>query len=271
MIRKIRHGVFETNSSSSHAISVCMFNKNELMDLSLIPDEDGNIVLNGGEFGWEKEKFYDAKTKASYLAVYANYFNNDEFKNVLSDVIKNQTGCENVVFNLSVDWNDANYSYIDHESTDGKQFHYLFKKENVLRQFIFNKNSVLITGNDNEDCYYDVTSDMLEIVIDNISNISIENYIDVLEETANFASFYSGKFESQKTYEIFNRLISKFRNFTYSDQEKANILSIAKSIKESYYNDELYFLIEDILDFDSTNLSNIKWYFESYPETANQL
>lgn len=58
---------FETNSSSCHSISIT--NDSQLNDIP-IPDENGNISLYGGEFGWEYEVYSDFYSKAAYLMVY---------------------------------------------------------------------------------------------------------------------------------------------------------------------------------------------------------
>lgn len=145
---KKRVGVYETNSSSSHTISIASVDKQYVLDMSLIPDEsDGNIYLSGGEFGWAYEKFNDAETKANYCAEYAN---GKEYETeILKEVIKKQTGAEEVIIKCS--------GYIDHQSYDVAKE--LFDSEAKLRNFIFNLNSWLFTGNDNSEStftFYDV-------------------------------------------------------------------------------------------------------------------
>lgn len=60
--KQIRNNVFESNSSSSHVIS---------LDTSYTnleePDSQFPSMVFGGEFGWEFRKFNDFETKASYL------------------------------------------------------------------------------------------------------------------------------------------------------------------------------------------------------------
>jgi len=143
MKKQVRQNVFETNSSSSHSISIEP-SSDGLYD-TIIPDEEGNVVLTGGEFGWEIEEHIDALTKANYCAV--DQLDNDDRIEMLKEVIKEQTGCNDVVINFSDDWKKANYSYIDHASsgTSDEAFH---SKED-LRDFIFSKNSILYTDNDN--------------------------------------------------------------------------------------------------------------------------
>jgi hypothetical protein len=152
MTIQTRQAVFETNSSSTHSLSISSSSTDLLDTLPL--NEQGEVVLNGGQFGWEVEDYSDAGTKASYAAIYVSDWSGKksaEFKEVLDTVIKQQTGCSNVVYNFSTDWSsDAREtSYIDHQSVEGGQLDYLFEDPELLRQFIFNPRSVLHTDNDN--------------------------------------------------------------------------------------------------------------------------
>ena len=130
---KIRKSVFETNSSSTHSIHID--NKTMLMDTSLLPNEDGVVTLTGGEFGWEWERYNDALTKANYASIESSGISNE----LLIQAISEQTGARQVNIN-HIDW-----VYIDHQSQG------LLGKMNLeeLKNWIFNPNSWLITGNDN--------------------------------------------------------------------------------------------------------------------------
>jgi hypothetical protein len=137
---KIRKGVWETNSSSSHSISIADADKQFVVDTSFMPEEDGVLKLYGGDFGWEWNKINDAETKANYCAVYAMH---DSYKSdMLSEVLQEQTGAKEVEFAFS----DGD-SYIDHQSNDIASD--AFGSKEKLRNFIFNLNSWLFTGNDN--------------------------------------------------------------------------------------------------------------------------
>lgn len=181
-----RTGVFETNSSSSHSISIAE-EASMMMDNSLMADQDGIVTLTGGEFGWEWAKYNDATTKANYVAVMILHLKNDiayykenvgkpdnsywqglpqwaseNYETVIKnfqDLLKDQIGCTKLEMNLSSDYKEANYSYIDHQSIeDIKDVEWLLDKEKI-RQFIFNQNSWLFTGNDNDTAepdFYDV-------------------------------------------------------------------------------------------------------------------
>jgi hypothetical protein len=151
MTIQTRQAVFETNSSSTHSLSISSSSTDLLDTLPL--NEQGEVVLNGGQFGWEVEDYSDASTKASYAAIYVSEWSGEksaEFKEVLDTVIKQQTGCSNVVYDLSTDWSHPREtSYIDHQSVEGGQLDYLFEDPELLRQFIFNPRSILHTDNDN--------------------------------------------------------------------------------------------------------------------------
>lgn len=140
MKQLIRHGVFETNSSSSHSISIANETKEFVLD-SLYPDTNGEILLTGGEFGWNWFKHNDALTKANYVAQAFNYTgaqHSEKNMRTLYEVIMKQTGAEDVLFRTEK-------GYIDHDS------HGICPvTHDELKNFIFNKNSWLFGGNDNQ-------------------------------------------------------------------------------------------------------------------------
>ena len=140
----IRQSVFETNSSSAHSISLGKDTGKQFLFDWIYPDQNGIITLTGGKFGWHWFKENDAVEKANYAAVAS--MNSDSFRETLIQVIKDQTGCDDVVFALSDDWDDDNYSYIDHESVGTCPTDYV-----GLKDFIFNKNSWLFGVNDNNE------------------------------------------------------------------------------------------------------------------------
>lgn len=159
MLKKvIREGVLETNSSSSHAVTLSQSSVSEYLLDTILPDRDGIIVLRGGEFGWDFEKYTDARTKANYLVLTIGYMLTDRIAKIASvleenslyddlrEVIMEQTGATDVVF-------DAEDGYIDHESTNVAK-DALVSKE-AMYNFIFNKHSILYTGNDNDSRDWD--------------------------------------------------------------------------------------------------------------------
>lgn len=142
MIVKIRKGMFETNSSSSHSFTI----EKGVLSEGVLTTIDGTCVIFPGEFGWEIEEFNDATTKASYCLTYAKNKESEEYLEMLRKVIKEQMNGLEVKFvsGFSSFWP---WGYIDHQS-----FHKveeIFKSEDNLRNFIFNPKSVLRTDNDN--------------------------------------------------------------------------------------------------------------------------
>jgi hypothetical protein len=148
-MKKIRNRVFETNSSSCHSITI---DNTNISYYTIYPDSEGIITLRGGEFGWEIADYNDPLTKAEYCAqsiVQSVYtptdsleFRDENKKEMLIKVIEEHTGAK-VEFN-ALSLNDG---YIDHQSNDVADE--AFYSEENLKNFIFNRNSVLYTDNDN--------------------------------------------------------------------------------------------------------------------------
>ena len=151
---QIRKGFFETNSSSTHSITLGDVDKMSICTL-LRPNIDGVVMIDGGsEFGWEQDIYRDSMAKSSYVWIIirdwsepTDIFSPDskskeERLKMFENVIKNQTGCREIIY-----FDDS--GYIDHQSVEGDECGWLFESEEVLRNFIFNKNSILETDNDN--------------------------------------------------------------------------------------------------------------------------
>jgi hypothetical protein len=135
MQTRIRQGIFETNSSSSHSITIDM----QGARTAKIPlAGDGKCHIYTGEFGWEVERYSDAPTKASYALTYAR--NNQELEQMLARVVGRVMGAE-VILEIDTD------GYIDHQSDDVCSA--AFKSEDALEAFIFAPFSSLQTDNDN--------------------------------------------------------------------------------------------------------------------------
>ena len=173
---KIRFG-FISNSSSSSFILITPHKEGDQKG-SIALDNDGYLYLRGGEFGWDFEKFNDTDTKANYASVLLmeleryvmSYKKSDpdllgrrsfplgewadknftkcyrNFKQVLME----ETECKDVGL-LATKESGRNWSYIDHQSCDSiEDYEWLLDKEKI-HQFLFNKNSWICTGNDNDE------------------------------------------------------------------------------------------------------------------------
>lgn len=162
MKKNIRHGVFETNSSSTH--SICIVGGKYDIDSDVdICDSSNEIDIYCSEFGWEQDDFNDLKTKLSYCATYVmqdnNSYNYDKIKagdiinipkkkeyDMLNDVVCKVLGSKRI--NIVPNGDEFYpFGYIDHQSADicGEAF----ESEESLKDFLFNKESTLRTDNDN--------------------------------------------------------------------------------------------------------------------------
>lgn len=145
MTTQIRESVFETNSSSTHSISIAT-DTNGIFDT--IRNDNGTIQINLDhyEFGWEQYTYREADCKLAYLMIYVRDWaqgREKEFYDILVNVVEKQTGCL-FLWNLK----DCG-GYIDHQSVEDCDLHYMFCEPELIRQFIFNPSSYLETDNDN--------------------------------------------------------------------------------------------------------------------------
>lgn len=131
----IRQGVFETNSSSTHSLSIS--DNSDYQTISL--NEDNNIVISGiFQFGWGYEELYDFEEKMAYY--YLSNQNDEDAIDKLIEVVREETGADDVIFYI-----DEDISYIDHQSYDTA--HNMTYED--IKNFIFNPNSYIILDNDN--------------------------------------------------------------------------------------------------------------------------
>lgn len=161
----IRRSVFETNSSSTH--SICIPFGVGLNDDIIIPS-DGILRLYGGEFGWGPEKHRDAETKLSYLVTFlmsgvcqmlwsSGYtkptikynWEDEKYKKyfpMLEKVLRERyPQIEQIIFEPTEGYYP--FGYIDHQSDDTP--YDAFESEDHLKNFLFNRNSVLYIDHDN--------------------------------------------------------------------------------------------------------------------------
>ncbi len=206
----IRRGVFETNSSSTHSVSIIGRDKDthtiELNDVpeidSLVVDERYNKVLSHfGEFGWGPEVYNSPAVKLSYLLTMVamteakyikssnEYFNTEGFKTI-NDAVANRCNCDGVFIdddikissyktNPSITWIDID-GYIDHQSynIDWSLADFLSSYDVTAEEFIFDKNCILFISNDNA---YDDEYDRLFKTHINKEITDEEYYRDILD------------------------------------------------------------------------------------------
>ncbi len=119
-----RNKVFETNSSSTHSLSIA----GGEYKAEAFPIDNGICRVHPGEFGW------------------------DVCTQMLINVLKAETGCEVEFVPIPrTEWSFYEWGYIDHQSHFGGSdaCGCAFESEGKLRDFIFNHESILMTDNDN--------------------------------------------------------------------------------------------------------------------------
>lgn len=167
-MEQIRTTVFETNSSSSHSITLATWDDGvyESFNMDEIQTVDGVdvVTLIGGIYGGvyddsnhkykglcifdmneETQEHSKPFLKANFLWVYYCLnptYSKDKFfgktiKDIIRDVIRKQVG-------VDVKFNEKNKKKfnIDDDYT-GPRYHDMFMDEELIRNFIFNPNSVL--------------------------------------------------------------------------------------------------------------------------------
>lgn len=163
--RVIRYNIWESNSSSSHTVSVSMESSINIPKVN--PDE--KITMSFGEFGWEWETYYDIwdklqyalemvyetevpwdlKSSNDYDEVLEAFYETEGFKDI-NEVIKDELNCSGIEMELNYDaWYP--FGYIDHQSFEdyGCLQDFLNDYGVDLYRFLFDGNVVLRTGNDN--------------------------------------------------------------------------------------------------------------------------
>jgi hypothetical protein len=166
IVRRI--GMPETNSSSSHAVSISMCSGNIVCpgdsDWDIEITEDGILKIPGGkDFGWEYFKTNSVLTKLQYLCgIYCYDIRTDHGKKSivrLKKILKEIFGVRDVEFLWITDFSnrlkevedpeDAYYDYpeIDHNSHD--IFEEITENLSVIRAFLLSRDSWLYGGNDN--------------------------------------------------------------------------------------------------------------------------
>ena len=143
----VRKCVFETNSSSCHTVSVQ--DSGGVYD-GYAPDEDGVVRFNAEEFGWSQETFTDVASRLAYAWIYIKDWSagrEDEFMQNFLDVVLEHTGGTSVE---CVEYGQFYpYGYIDHQSVEGADLHYIMENKEILKNFLFGAGSYIETDNDN--------------------------------------------------------------------------------------------------------------------------
>lgn len=139
---QIRQGVFETNSSSTHAI--CIAKKHEFDPAVL----HKTLWVPSYTFGWEPKKCYNPGIKAAYLF--------QTIKDVYWNKPDEQERCVNKIYDvlrqygIECEFEPGYECYIDHGGTDDmpRWVNDMVSDSDALMTYLFG-DSVIVTGNDN--------------------------------------------------------------------------------------------------------------------------
>jgi len=160
-MKQIRRSVFETNSSSTHSITIT---HKGLADNNMPVNQDGFIHTELAEFGWEVWNYDDQASRLSYLVtmlaeksqieawwhgdrtteeIAKEIMETREFEK-LSDEIGRHARCKGVII-------DPSDGYIDHQSCeDYRNFQdFLSECGTDVVEFVFGRGNVVHTDNDN--------------------------------------------------------------------------------------------------------------------------
>jgi hypothetical protein len=147
MTINIRNSVFETNSSSSHSVTLQFSDSNDLCDT--IPlNEKGQIVLDGGDFSYTEMLIEGALCKANFIAVYMTVYGNEALKKRFEKILKEQTGASEIIYNIRMTYLNGEPANSFFSSEYGDPYGYydgdeilledIVKNGKKLRKFIFN-------------------------------------------------------------------------------------------------------------------------------------
>ena len=134
---QVRNGLFETNSSSTHAINV--YHNEHPYD---IPAE---IILELSDYIFDRayNKHNSIKSKLAYLILSTN----SEQDVTLIKSLLSAKGVENIIIYES----DGFGGWVDHAECNGKLLTDLLSHPDLFYDFIFNPESHIITGDNCDD------------------------------------------------------------------------------------------------------------------------
>jgi len=173
-MKQIRRNLFETNSSSTHAITIANNSDDDFKNN--LPKV---LELELGEFGWEFDRYQTTFERASYLftaIVYNGWV--EEYMPKLVDTLKKwgvevrypelkkiESGYRPGDFYFEP-VEGRGYFYIDHGFELKDFVEKLFSDETLLMNYLFSPESFVSTGNDNSDDDVDVTTNAKNILFE---------------------------------------------------------------------------------------------------------
>lgn len=238
MNKKVRYSMFETNSSSSHSISL---KRREFVFEPLFPDKNGTIVVKQDQYYCDEFKFNSSSEKLSYLFAHLYEENKNKIK-LINDVIYNVTHCDYFDYKEALVENT-----VDHQSVG--IINDLFDNDygvsfTNIKNFIFNKNYWVFGGSDGS--------------IPNNDFYAVKEYTkqEVLELTFNYDFIFKINDEEhiEKLYVLTNNFL--YLNLDDSELDKTSIAKICKELMYEYIDllkNNLFY--NHVLDFEPLNLN----------------
>lgn len=168
-MKTIRRNVFETNSSSTHSVSI---RKGDIGNSYLsVNSEDNKVHISFGEYGWGYEKLDTQDERLSYLCTMLmmtegrkvisvdEIFETEGFKQI-NKIITDKCNCDGICFDdpirVEKSYDGKSYyldidGYIDHQSCEDYSNinDFLNDYSTDIENFVFNYGVTVIIDNDN--------------------------------------------------------------------------------------------------------------------------
>lgn len=139
-MENVRANVFETNSSSSHSVSVTIESEGVLDTIA--PDKRGEILIHGDDWSYAEFSSSDSLEKAGAIAIMFHLTEDEDLKKMFEKVVLEHTGATKIVYDIRTHGEKLN-SYMSSEVMC--ELERATKNKTQLKNFIFNKYSE-ITG-----------------------------------------------------------------------------------------------------------------------------
>lgn len=139
MLTSIRKSIFETNSSSVHAICISKEKPKKLPK---------KIIFRTGQYGWARE--YHGTAGYLYTALIE-----------LDSLCQYEEKLKEILDKNSIEYEfykDKRYAYIDHAEDLREFLKMIFSDEDMLLRFLCSEDSYVETGNDNDSDSFPVTN-----------------------------------------------------------------------------------------------------------------
>lgn len=166
-MKQVRHGVFETNSSSTHSICIA---KKAVINLP------SSITFRLDEYGWEN----DSVNTGDYLYTAIVCCDDRRFEERM-EKLKAVLANHHIIYNfIAIQWSKSeNYRYaenasIDHTEDLNEFLDDILNDESKLLRFLFG-NSTVYTGNDNSSDEYSLCNSADETIWDDNKKELIKN------------------------------------------------------------------------------------------------